>query len=162
MSFVVSLPIQVEEEQNNAEEERDSGIHAVGEHLELSGNLSILVLDGDPAVQRSLRMLFTSDGHSVDATKDASQAFSLLQNNSYDLIVADARATNAAGVTFGDGLKAERPDLCSRAILMTADVRPKTDDWLRSLGCRYLRKPFDPAQLRAAARDLLSRAAPPQ
>ena len=127
-------------------------------HPLMSGalKLSILVLDEDPAVQRSLRMSFASDGHSVDATKDASQAFSLLQHNHYDLIVADASATNASGTTFGDSINADRPDLCSRTIFMTADVRPETDEWLRSLGCRYLRKPFDPAELRAAASDLLS------
>ena len=101
-------------------------------------------------------MLFASDGHSVDATKDASQASSLLQKNKYDLIIADARAANAAGITFGDALKADRPDLCSQTILMTADVRPETDEWLRSLGCRYLRKPFDPTDLRATARELLT------
>jgi len=155
-SLVVSLPKQAPESRDTAAEERKPGVNATRERTGPSGKLSVLVLDEDPAVQRSLRMSFASDGHSVDATKDASQAFSLLQNNHYDLIIADAGATNAAGTTFGDGIKADRPDLCSRTIFMTADVRPETDDWLRSLGCRYLRKPFDPAELRAAVRDLLS------
>jgi hypothetical protein len=39
---------------------------------------------------------------------------------------------------------------------MTADVRPETDEWLKSLGCRYLRKPFDAAELKATAFDLLA------
>ena len=121
--------------------------------------LTILLLDEDPAVQRSLRLSFAEDGHMVDGTRDASQAFSLLQSNNYDLIIADARATNSAGISFGEGLKADMPELCSRTILMTADVRPETDAWLRSLGCRYLRKPFDPSELRATATELLSRPA---
>jgi two-component system NtrC family sensor kinase len=156
MSFMVSLPMQAPEEPESAIPKPGSDIHTVPERTEPSEHLSILVLDEDPAVQRSLRMLFASDGHSVDATKDASQASSLLQKNKYDLIIADARATNAAGITFGDTLKADRPDLCSQTILMTADVRPETDEWLRSLGCRYLRKPFDPTDLRATARELLT------
>ena len=156
MSFVVSLPMHAPDVLEDSQSEQDKGIHPPQEQVEPSDSLSILLLDEDPAVQRSLRMLFAADGHSVDATKDASQATSLLQKNRYDLIIADARATNAAGIAFGDALRAERPELCARTILMTADVRPETDEWLRSLGCRYLRKPFDPAFLRATARDLLT------
>jgi two-component system NtrC family sensor kinase len=157
MSFVVSLPVEDLQEAGTTQATADAVLRSTAN---LTGRmLSILVLDEDPAVQRSLRLSFAEDGHSVDATRDASQALSLLHNNSYDLIIADARATNAAGVPFGDGLKDARPELCSRTILMTADVRPETDTWLRSLGCRYLRKPFDPVELRAAASDLLSKLA---
>jgi hypothetical protein len=39
-------------------------------------------------------------------------------------------------------------------ILVTADVRRETDDWLRQLGCRYFRKPFKINELRIAADEL--------
>ena len=157
MSMVVILPVEAPQEDRTTKRTSEPIIHAIPDLSAPSGELSILVLDADPAVQRSLRLSFSEDGHSVDATRDASQAFSLLQNNSYDLIVADARTPNAEGTLFGDGLKADHPDLCSRTILMTADVRPETDAWLKSLGCHYLRKPFDPVELRAAAVDLLAK-----
>lgn len=155
-SFTVSLPIGTPEHRDGVPEIGGKPAH---EPAVPDGRLSILVLDEDPAVQRSLRLSFTADGHSVDATRDGSQALSLLQQNRYDLIVADAGASNATGTAFAEALKTAWPDFRSRTILLTADVRPETDVWLRSLGCRYLRKPFDPADLRAAAGDLLSRAA---
>jgi len=156
MSFMVSLPMQAPEVEEEEKPKLEPEIHGPRERTGPTGVMSVLVLDEDPAVQRSLRMLFASDGYSVDATKDASQAFSLLNNNRYDLIVADARATNSAGTTFGDALKADRPDLCAQTILMTADVRPETDEWLRTLNCSFLRKPFDPAHLRETARALVA------
>jgi two-component system NtrC family sensor kinase len=156
MAMVVTLPAEGPLEPGAEGPYQDPVIHATPALTGPGGKLSILVLDEDPAVQQSLRLSFSEEGHSVDATRDASQAFSLLQNNVYDLIVADARALNADGVPFGDGLRALRPDMCSRAILMTADVRPETDEWLKSLGCRYLRKPFDPAELKATAVALLA------
>jgi CheY-like chemotaxis protein len=157
MSLVVTLPAEDALDVDTATPTHEPMIHATPELAGPGGKLSILVLDEDPAVQRSLRFSFSEGGHSVDATRDASQAFSLLQNNSYDLIVADARAPNTDGIAFGEGLRTQRPDLCSRTILMTADVRPETDAWLKSLGCTYLRKPFEAGALRAAAADLLSR-----
>jgi two-component system NtrC family sensor kinase len=158
--MLVTLPAGTPPEPRATVPSHDPVIHAMPELTEPGGKLSILVLDEDPAVQRSLKMSFSKDGHSVDATRDASQAFSLIEKNAYDLIVADARAVNADGVAFGDGLRSVRPDLCSRTILMTADVRHETDEWLKSLGFVYLRKPFDPGELRATARGLLAKLNP--
>jgi CheY-like chemotaxis protein/anti-sigma regulatory factor (Ser/Thr protein kinase) len=153
--FVVSLPVNRPSDPGIEPPETEG---QTAPHLTAPAEkLFILLLDEDPAVQKSLRLSFAEDGHSVDATRDASQAFSLLQRNRYDLIIADARVTNAAGVMFGEGLKADRPELCRRTILMTADVRPETDAWLRTLGCRYLHKPFDPVELRATASELLAK-----
>ncbi len=157
VSLIVSLPVDDSHEKRAARAAADSVIHSAPDLSASAGKLSVLVFDENPAVRRSLRLSFAEDGHSVDATRDASQALSLLQNNEYDLIVADARAPNTAGIAFGEVLKKDRPDLCSRTILMTADVRFETDAWLKSLGCVVLRKPFDPAELRAMAGNLLSK-----
>lgn len=165
-TFVVSLPVlQIDDEKEKAAQSiaGASDDDASREMpLREGASLSILLLDQDPAVQRSLRASFANDGHSVDATRDASQAFSLLRCNRYDLIIADARATDATGTAFGDGLKSNHSELCSRTILMTADVRAETDDWLRSIGCRYLRKPFDITELRAAVRNLFAEDGAPE
>ena len=158
-TFMVSLPVGAPAGMEAAPLELGAAEGKAAPRSDAAERLTILLLDEDPAVQRSLRLSFAEDGHMVDGTRDASQAFSLLQSNSYDLIIADARATNSAGTTFGEGLKADMPELCSRTILMTADVRPETDAWLRSLGCTYLRKPFDPSELRTTATELLSRLA---
>nr|MDJ0767102.1 ATP-binding protein [Myxococcota bacterium] len=115
---------------------------------------SILVVD-DPAVQQAIRMLFSKDGHAVDATRDASQALALLADNYYDLIIAEATSTDSMGRQFADALSNDRPDLVAKTIFITADVRKDTEEWLQELDCTFLRKPFDPNELRAAAVKIL-------
>jgi DNA-binding response OmpR family regulator len=58
-----------------------------------------------------------------------------------------------AGQTFADLLCGQRPELKSRTVFLTGDVRRETDEWLERLGCRYLRKPFNLRELRAAAEE---------
>ena len=112
---------------------------------------SILLVDEDPAVQRTIRALFSQDDQTVEAPRDAGDAVRRLEQRSFDLIIADARAAVSAGETFADVLLRRWPELKGRTILVTADVRSETDEWLRQLGCSYFRKPFRVSDLKAAA-----------
>ena len=147
--FVAELPAAV----------RASGLVRVGDRG--SGALPpaaashrVLLVDGDPAVQRMISMLFSSDGHIVEAARDGTHAVELLAQGSYDLVIADPR-TDVAGQLFAETLLARWPGLMRRAIFATADVRPETEEWLRRLGGRYVHKPVNVRQLRAAAAELL-------
>jgi two-component system NtrC family sensor kinase len=115
----------------------------------------VLLVDGDPAVQRMISALFSSDGHQVDAARDGAHAVELLAQGSYDLVIADPRA-DVGGQMFAETLRARWPGLVSRAIFATADVRPETEDWLRRLGGRYVHKPVNARQLRREAAEVLA------
>ena len=114
----------------------------------------ILVVDDDPAVRRMIRVVFSERGQSVEDARDAAHAIDLLSQGSYDLIIADPRAAVSAGETFADVSLSRWPELRDRMILVTADVRHETDEWLRGLGCRYFRKPFKINELRNAAEEI--------
>lgn len=131
------------------------GDRASGAHQAAAAGHRVLLVDGDPAVQRMISMLFSSDGHVVEAARDGAHAVELLARGSYDLVIADPRA-DVAGEMFAETLLARWPGLMRRAIFATADVRPETEEWLRRLGGRYVHKPVNARQLRAAAAELLT------
>jgi len=118
---------------------------------------TVLLVDGDPAVRRMITVLFSSDGHHVEAARDAAHGIELLGERNFDLVIADPRAAVSAGEAFADVMLTRWPALRDRTILATADVRPETDDWLKRLGCRYFRKPFNARDLRAAAGEVFLR-----
>ncbi len=119
------------------------------------GGRRILLMDDDPAVRRMIGVLFAQDGQDVETAPDAKQAIDLLARNRYDLVIADARAAVSAGESFATVLHTKFPELTARTILLTADVRPETEEWLSGLGCRYFRKPFNVRELRAAAAEMM-------
>ncbi len=121
----------------------------------------ILLVDDDPAVRRTIDVLFSHDGQHVEAARDATHALELLAEKCYDMVVADARAAVSVGETFAEVLYKRYPELRPRTIFLTADVRPETDTWLSRLGSRYFRKPFNVRELRAAAAEILTAATKP-
>ncbi|MBI2401450.1 MAG: GAF domain-containing protein [Gemmatimonadetes bacterium] len=124
------------------------------QHAATAGH-RVLLVDGDPAVQRMISLLFSSDGHLVETARDGAHALELLTRGDYDLVIADP-CTDVAGEMFAETLLARWPGLMRRAIFATADVRPETEEWLRRLGGRYVHKPVNARQLRAAAAQLLA------
>ncbi len=117
--------------------------------------LQVLLVDGDPAVQRMITALFSADGYLVEPARDGPHALKLLEGGAYDVVIADPREPVSATEVFGDALARQRPDLRARTIFTPADVRPETESWLKELGFRYLHKPVNAGQLRAAVAELL-------
>jgi two-component system NtrC family sensor kinase len=111
----------------------------------------VLLVDEDPAVQRMIRALFSRDGQKVATPKSAVEAVRQIEQQTFDLIIADARAAVSSGETFANVLLSRWPELRSKTILITADVRPETDEWLRGLGCSYFQKPFKVSELKEVA-----------
>ncbi len=114
---------------------------------------TILLVDSDPAVQRTIKALFARDGHDVEVAGDPQHALDLAQRGSYDLVITDARAMapGKRGVLLAEELVARLPALRERIIVATGDVRPATEETLTRLGVRYVRKPFNLRDLRVEA-----------
>jgi len=114
---------------------------------------TILLVDSDPAVQRTIKALFARDGHSVEVAGDPQHALDLAQRGGFDLVIADARASapGKRGRLLAEELIARQPALRDRIIVATGDVRPATEETLTRLGVRYVRKPFNLRDLRDEA-----------
>src|SRR5438105_12590979 len=114
---------------------------------------TILLVDADPAVQRTIKALFARDGHDVEVAGDPQHALDLAQRGGFDLVITDARAMapGKRGTLLAEELVARMPALRERIIVATGDVRPTTEETLARLGVRYVRKPFNLRDLRVEA-----------
>src|SRR5438477_588140 len=114
---------------------------------------TILLVDADPAVQRTIKALVARDGHDVEVAGDPQHALDLAQRGSFDLVITDARAMapGKRGTLLAEELVARMPALRERIIVATGDVRPTTEETLARLGVRYVRKPFNLRDLRVEA-----------
>ncbi len=114
---------------------------------------TILLVDADPAVQRTIKALFARDGHDVEVAGDPQHALDLVQRGAFDLVITDARAMapGKRGTLLAEELVARLPALRERIIVATGDVRPTTEETLARLGVRYVRKPFNLRDLRVEA-----------
>jgi two-component system NtrC family sensor kinase len=114
---------------------------------------TILLVDADPAVQRTIKALFARDGHDVEVAGDPQHALDLAQRGAFDLVITDARAMapGKRGTLLAEELVARLPALRERIIVATGDVRPSTEETLARLGVRYVRKPFNLRDLRVEA-----------
>jgi two-component system NtrC family sensor kinase len=122
---------------------------------------TILLVDGDPAVQRTIKALFARDGHSVEVAGDPQHALDLALRGTYDLVITDARAMapGKRGTLLAEEMIVRVPALRDRIIVATGDVRPATEETLTRLGVRYVRKPFNLRDLRVEAARLWAAAA---
>jgi two-component system NtrC family sensor kinase len=114
---------------------------------------TILLVDADPAVQRTIKALFARDGHDVEVAGDPQHALDLAERGGFDLVITDARAMapGKRGTLLAEELVARMPALRDRIIVATGDVRPTTEETLARLGVRYVRKPFNLRDLRVEA-----------
>ena len=114
---------------------------------------TILLVDGDPAVQRTIKALFARDGHDVEVAGDPQHALDLAQRGGFDLVITDARAMapGKRGTLLAEEMVSRMPALRDRIIVATGDVRPTTEETLARLGVRYVRKPFNLRDLRVEA-----------
>ena len=114
---------------------------------------TILLVDADPAVQRTIKALFARDGHDVEVAGDPQHALDLAQRGAFDLVITDARAMapGKRGTLLAEELVTRMPALRDRIIVATGDVRPTTEETLARLGVRYVRKPFNLRDLRVEA-----------
>src|SRR6266404_6223504 len=111
---------------------------------------TILLVDADPAVQRTIKALFARDGHDVEVAGDPQHALDLAQRGGFDLVITDARAMapGKRGTLLAEEWVTRMPALRDRIIVATGDVRPTTEETLARLGVRYVRKPFNLRDLR--------------
>ncbi len=117
----------------------------------------VLLVDDDAAVRRSLHMLLAHDGHTVTPAASAAEATALIRTNTYEVVIVESHLSS--GQTYlAQALLDEWPELATKMLLTSGDVRPDTEEWLRNSGCTYLRKPATADELRSAVSAILVQA----
>jgi DNA-binding NtrC family response regulator len=110
--------------------------------------LAILIADSEAAVLDSLYDLLTGAGHSVTTARERDEAFSLIRDELFDLVIFDVPTAGMDGLTLLRTLRRAAPD--AEIILVTRFATvPDAIAAIRARALDYLPKPIDSASLLA-------------
>jgi DNA-binding NtrC family response regulator len=94
----------------------------------MSASASILVIDDDAAVSRTLSLILTRAGYNVGMAASGRKAFELLANERFDLVLTDIIMPELDGIEAIRRIRDEYPDL--RVIAMSGGGQIDKADFL--------------------------------
>ncbi len=110
--------------------------------------LAILIADAESAILDSLYDLLTTAGHSVTTARERDEAFSLIRDEVFDLVIFDVPTAGMDGLTLLRTLRRAAPD--AEIILVTRFATvPDAIAAIRARALDYLPKPIDSTSLLA-------------
>ena len=119
--------------------------------------MRLLVIEDDPALQRTLAAALREESYAVDVASDGADGLFKAQQNAYDAILLDVMLPKLDGWGV---LAALRPACRTPVLMLTArDAVPDRIKGLNAGADDYLTKPFDIDELLARLRALLRRSA---
>jgi DNA-binding NtrC family response regulator len=109
-------------------------------------NISLLIVDDEESVRDSLYNWFVEDGFEVSCAANAKEALSMLESESFDIILADIKMPGMDGMEMHRRIRSLNPE--SIVIIMTAFASVETAvQALKDGAYDYITKPFDPDDL---------------
>ena len=112
----------------------------------MAKKISILIVDDEESVRDSLYNWFIEDGYRVECAEHARKALTILESDSFDIILADIKMPGMDGLEMLRRIKLLKPD--SIVIVMTAFATVDTAvQALKDGAFDYVTKPFDPDDL---------------
>jgi DNA-binding NtrC family response regulator len=112
----------------------------------MAKKISILIVDDEESVRDSLYSWFIEDGYRVECAENARRALSMLESDSFDIILADIKMPGMDGLEMLRRIKLLKSD--SIVIVITAFATVDTAvQALKDGAFDYITKPFDPDDL---------------
>ena len=109
--------------------------------VEASGR--VLVVDDDPGVCEMVRQALESHGYSVDVAAGSGEAMRRILSGHYSAAVLDYLMPGGDGIFLYQHIATVNPELARHVLVITgAELDPRLAHFLRSVGNRFLRKPF--------------------
>lgn len=109
---------------------------------------TLLLVDDEQNVLRSLVRLFRRDGYRILAAGNVRDAFGLLATNQVQVILSDQRMSEMDGTEFLGRVKMLYPDTIRLVLSGYTDLATVTDAINRGAIYRFLTKPWDDNKLR--------------
>lgn len=122
-------------------------------------NHSILIIDDEPNLRRSLGLILQRAGYIVTTASNAAEAIHLLQAGAYDLTFLDIKLPDQNGIQLLPQIRELYPEM--PILILTAHATLDTAIGAVRLGARdYLLKPIDPESILSRVTDILIEAKP--
>jgi len=118
---------------------------------------SILVVDDDPDIIRTIKLAFDQAGARVATANDGNKAVEMVRRLKPDLVVLDMMMPKKSGFLVVETIKPDpRPGTRPHVIMITANEGKRHELYARHLGVdEYLNKPFSMERLLEKACELL-------
>ena len=114
-----------------------------------SAERTLLLLDDEDNIRRSLIRLLRRDGYRILDASTAHDAFELLATNPIQVILSDQRMPGMSGTEFLSEVKAMYPDTMRMVLSGFTDLSSVTEAVNRGAIYKFLIKPWDDEALRA-------------
>jgi two-component system, NtrC family, response regulator AtoC len=107
---------------------------------------SVLVVDDEKNMRRSLQTMLGDEGYAARAAESAEEALNLLAREEFFMVITDARLGGMSGYEFLKKIHTQKPEL--PALMITAFATPKLAvEAIKAGAMDYLAKPFAPEEL---------------
>jgi two-component system NtrC family sensor kinase len=118
---------------------------------------SVLIIDDEAEIVHLLHRIVTTEGHRAGTAASGVEALDLLQQKEYDLIFCDIKMPHMDGQKLYQEIKRRNGRLAKKMIFITGDIiNPKTRDFLKDSGSRFLEKPFITEKVVGLVRSMLA------
>jgi CheY-like chemotaxis protein len=106
--------------------------------------MNILLVEDEPLIQRTLKLLLQKRGATVEATNNGTSAIELICNNQYDIIVCDLMLQDITGFDIIEESKKvlSLADIAAKFVIITAYSSPQILEKAKMYECRIYSKPF--------------------
>ncbi len=106
--------------------------------------MNILLIEDEPLIQRTLKLLLEKKGATVEATNNGTAAIKHILNNSYDIIICDLMLQDITGFDIIEESKKvlSNEEISTKFIIITAYSSPQILEKAKLYGCSIYSKPF--------------------
>jgi CheY-like chemotaxis protein len=120
----------------------------------------ILIIDDEPRLAQSMRMLI-EPSHDVFVTTRGAEALAWVnEGQRFDLVLCDLQMPGTTGMDVYSHLRANVPELAERLVFISGGAYTQaTRDFVRSVRNRILEKPVRPDELLATIDEALAETA---
>jgi DNA-binding response OmpR family regulator len=127
----------------------------------MSGTKSILVVDDEPNLRKTLAAILQRAGYVVTTAGNADEAHQLLRAGAYGLVFLDIKMPDKSGLTLLTEIREMYPDI--PIVLLTAHASLESAiDAVRKGANDYLLKPIDPPQILERVNQVLAKQQQPR
>ncbi|NIR46573.1 MAG: response regulator [Gemmatimonadetes bacterium] len=114
-----------------------------------TGPPRILIVEDEPIIRRFYERFCAAQGYDPVLAPSGNIAMEILEaGRRFDVVLLDIRLPGVSGRELWKWIELNRPELCGRVIMVTADILSEsTREFIRKSGRPYLEKPFSTDQL---------------